>query len=88
MAPSTAAGAWAVGLFALGVLLLIARMLAPLLGLPLNFLVALIPIALAGVTSLYAVGRERERSVAVFITLGVGVLVALFLLAELVSPGV
>lgn len=86
MTPNTTAGKWAVGLFVLGLALFITRMLAPLIGLPLNYLVALVPIAVAGGVSLYAVWRERERSLAVLITLAFGLLVAFLLLAEAIVP--
>ena len=88
LTPNTTAGKWAVGLSVLGLALFITRMLAPLIGLPLNYLVALLPVAVAGGVSLYAVWREHERSLAVLITLAFGLLVAFFLLAEtIVAPG-
>ncbi|MGZ6372117.1 MAG: protease inhibitor I42 family protein [Candidatus Limnocylindria bacterium] len=70
-------------LLSLSLALLVARLvLTPLYGLPLNFLVVFIPTAVAGLVAVYAVALRRERALSVIAALVIGLLAAIWLLAE------
>ncbi len=80
--PTTPAGRGALVVFVLAVALLFARFAhVP----SINYLVVLIATALSGVGALFAV-LFRERAVAVWVVLAVGVLAGAVLLLETISP--
>lgn len=76
------------GLFSLSLALLVARLvLTPLYGLPLNFLVVLMPAAVSGLVAAYAVALRHERALSVFAALVLGLLAAIWLPAESLGGG-
>lgn len=86
--PASGGGRLALGLFALAVLLLIARLvLKPMSGLPVNYLMVLIPLALSGIAAAIAIMLERERSASVVLCAAAGLLAAVWLIAEALGGG-
>ena len=80
--PTTPVGRGALAVFILAVALLLARIAhVP----PMNYLVVLIAAAVAGAVALVAVLR-RERAIATWIVLAVGLLAGAVLLLETISP--
>lgn len=81
--PTTTAGRVALGLLGIGILLVLARLvLTPIFGLPVSYLVMLVPTLAAGLLATYAMSRTSDRSVAVLATVVIGLLGASWLVAE------
>jgi inhibitor of cysteine peptidase len=81
--PASVGGWIALGLFGLSILLLLGRLvLTPASGLALNFLVVFVVMGVSGLVAVVAVAFRHERSIAVLVTLVLGLIAAAFLLAE------
>ncbi len=88
IAPNTVTGLIALAVFAVALLLLLARLfLTPAFGLPLNYLVVLSAAAVSGLLALFAVTLRHERGAAVVATMVVGLFAALWLAAEGLGGG-
>jgi hypothetical protein len=86
MSPATGGGWLAVGLFALGLVLLAARLvLTPALGLGLNYLMVGVALSAAALAAVFAVAFRRERAIGVIAVLVLSVPALIFLIAELIG---
>ncbi len=94
--PQTPPGRWSGALLLAGIALFIANILTVTVGgqsgpgfnpwIAITIIPAGVAAVLAGITAAYAVVRKGERSVLVFVPLFVGLLVAWFVIGEVVTP--